>query len=294
MSGKTGVKTSTDGGRRHLAVAGAEPTDRSAEPGNRATAQWDPAFTARIKEKVKPLVERYFRSEVRGMEHMPAGKALVVSNHSGGALTPDVLVFCSGFYDKFGYDRPVFTLAHDQVYVGPFADWLPRAGVIPATRESAAEALRSNGVVLVFPGGDFDSYRPTSARNTVDFNGRTGYVRTAIEARAPIVPVVSIGAQEGQLFLTRGEGLAKRLGLTRLRVKILPISVGFPFGASVLILPPNLPLPTKVVTQVLKPIHVGRKFGKNADVAEVDAYVRDVMQSALDELAKQRRFPIIG
>jgi hypothetical protein len=77
----------------------------------------------------------------------------------------------------------------------------------------------------------------------------------------------------GRAQPTRGEGLAKRLGLTRLRVDILPISFGFPFGPSVLILPPNLPLPTKVVTQVLKPIHVGRKFGRNPVVAEVDAYV---------------------
>jgi 1-acyl-sn-glycerol-3-phosphate acyltransferase len=262
--------------------------------GEAEIALWDSEFVAGIKAKVEPLVKRYFRSEVRGMEKMPAGKALVVSNHSGGALTPDVLVFCTAFYDEFGYERPVFTLAHDQVYIGPFGDWLPRAGVIRANRESAAEALRSNGVVLVFPGGDFDSYRPTSDGNVVDFNGRTGYVRTAIEARAPIVPVVSIGAQEGQIFLTRGHGLAKRLGLNRLRVDILPISVGFPFGLSVMIFPPNLPLPTKIVTQVLEPIHIGRKFGKNPDVAEVDAHVRAVMQSALDKLAEQRRFPIIG
>jgi 1-acyl-sn-glycerol-3-phosphate acyltransferase len=262
--------------------------------GNNEMSQWDSAFVAKIKEAARPLVQRWFRAEVRGMDRMPSGKALVVSNHSGGALTPDVLVFCSAFYDEFGYERPIFTLAHDQVYVGPFADWLPRAGVIRANRESASKALRSDGVVLVFPGGDYDSYRPTWAANSVDFNGRTGYIRTAIETRAPIVPVVSIGAQEGQLFLTRGEGIAKRLGLNRLRVDILPISVGFPFGPSLLVLPPNLPLPTKIVTQVLKPIYIGRKFGKNADVAEVDAYVRGEMQSALDELAKQRRFPIIG
>jgi hypothetical protein len=108
------------------------------------------------------------------------------------------------------------------------------------------------------------------------------------------VPVVSIGAQEGQLFLTRGAGLAKRLGLKRLRMEILPISVGFPFGLSVLIFPPNLPLPTKVVTAVLEPIHIVRQFGKKPDVDDVDAHVRSVMQTALDGLAKERRFPVLG
>lgn len=259
-------------------------------------SKFDPEFTEGLKNKVEPIVKRYFRSEVRGLDSFPSsGGALVVSNHSGGALTPDVLVFGSAFYDTFGYDRPVYTLAHDQVYIGPFADWLPRAGVIHASQENAANALRSGGVVLVFPGGDYDSYRPTSAENIIDFNGRTGYVRTAIEAGVPIVPTVAIGAQESQLFLTRGMGLAKLLGLDkRLRMKILPVSVGFPFGVSVLIFPPNLPLPTKVVTRVLEPVDIGAQFGKKPDVDEVDAHVRAVMQTALDGLATERRFPVLG
>jgi hypothetical protein len=59
--------------------------------------------------------------------------------------------------------------------VGPAGDALLRAGFIPASHENAAAALRSGGVL--FPGGDFDVYRSTSDRNTIDFNGRTGYVR---------------------------------------------------------------------------------------------------------------------
>ena len=74
---------------------------------------------------------------------------------------------------------------------------------------------------------------------------------------------------------------------------ILPLSVGFPFGLS-MIFPPNLPLPSKVVTEVLEPIDIAARFGKDPDVAVVDEYVRSVMQAALDRLAKQRRFPILG
>jgi hypothetical protein len=74
---------------------------------------------------------------------------------------------------------------------------------------------------------------------------------------------------------------------------ILPISVGFPFGLS-MIFPPNLPLPSKVVTEILEPIDITARFGKNPDVADVDSYVRSVMQQALDRLAEQRRFPILG
>ena len=116
---------------------------------------------------------------------------------------------------------------------------------------------------------------------------------TAIEAGVPIVPIVSIGGQETQLFLTRGNWLARRLGLTKAQVNILPLSFGFPFGLSA-VLPPNLPLPAKIVTEVLEPIDVTELFGDDPDVAEVDEYVRSVMQTALDRLGRQRRLPVLG
>jgi 1-acyl-sn-glycerol-3-phosphate acyltransferase len=253
-------------------------------------AEWDPGFTERLVNAAAPIAKRWFRFEVRGLDSVPSeGGALLVSNHSGGMLTPDVLIFAAAFYGRFGYDRPLYTLGHDGLFVGPMADWLRRLGTIRASSENTAKALRSGGVVLTFPGGVYDAYRPTLAENVVDFNGRTGYVRSALEAGVPIVPAVSIGGQESQLFLTRGTWLAKRLGLSRFRSDILPITVGFPFGLSV-IMPPNLPLPTKIVAEVLDPIDVGDQ----PDIADVDAHVRSVMQTALDRLARERRFPILG
>jgi 1-acyl-sn-glycerol-3-phosphate acyltransferase len=77
------------------------------------TAKWDPVFTRKFKNAVGPVVKRYFRAEVNGLEALPAsGGALVVSNHSGGVLTPDVLIFAPAFYDAFGYGRPLYILAH--------------------------------------------------------------------------------------------------------------------------------------------------------------------------------------
>ena len=256
--------------------------------------QWDPGFTERLVNTAKPIARRWFRFEVCGLESLPPdGGALVVSNHSGGMLAPDVLIFAAAFYGRFGYDRPLYTLGHDGMFAGPLSGWLGRLGVIRADRENTAKALRSGGVVLVFPGGIYDAYRPTLAENAVDFNGRTGYVRSAIDTGVPIVPAVSIGGQESQLFLTRGTWLAKLLGLSRWRSDILPITVGFPFGLSV-IMPPNVPLPTKIVTDVLEPIDVVARFGEAPDIADVDAHVRSVMQTALDRLAGKRRFPVLG
>jgi 1-acyl-sn-glycerol-3-phosphate acyltransferase len=256
--------------------------------------EWDPGFTKRLVEAAAPIAKRWFRFEVRGLESLPTtGGALLVSNHSGGMLTPDVLIFAAAFYDRFGYDRPLYTLGHDGLFVGPMADWLRRVGTIRASSENTANALRAGGVVLVFPGGIYDAYRPTLACNVVDFNGRTGYVKSAVDAGVPIVPAVSIGGQESQLFLTRGTWLAKRLGLSRWRSDILPVTFGFPFGLSV-IMPPNLPLPTKIVTDILEPIDVVARFGDEPNFADVDAHVRSVMQTALDRLVRKRRLPILG
>jgi 1-acyl-sn-glycerol-3-phosphate acyltransferase len=257
-------------------------------------AKWDPAFNELLINAVTPVVKRWFRAEVRGLESFPpTGGALVVSNHSGGVLAPDWNVLAPALYGKFGYDRPLYTLAHYGVFFTPFRASLSRLGVIHASRENAAEVLRSGAVLLVFPGGDYDAFRPTLSQNVIDFGGRTGYVRTAMHAGVPIVPAVSIGGQETQLFVSRGNWLAKRLGLKRIRIEILPVTVGFPFGLTVFF-PANMPLPAKIVYQVLEPIDIAAKFGKDADVHEVDAHVRSVMQTALDRLGRQRRFPVLG
>jgi 1-acyl-sn-glycerol-3-phosphate acyltransferase len=262
--------------------------------GNVERWKWDPEFIQQVTRWMKPVVGSWFRPEVRSVERIPAdGAALLVSNHSGGMWTPDVLIFAPAFYEHFGYDRPLHTLAHYGVLMGPLALVMNRLGVIEASRANAAAALASGALVLVFPGGDYDSYRPTAEANIIDFNGRTGYVRTAISAGVPIVPTVSIGGQETQLFLTRGHGLAKMLGLKKIRLDILPVSIGWPFGPSVFF-PPNMPLPAKVVTEVLDPIDITAQFGDDPDIDEVDAHVRAVMQEALDRLSKQRRLPLIG
>jgi 1-acyl-sn-glycerol-3-phosphate acyltransferase len=260
--------------------------------------KWDRGLTEHVVALTRPIVKHYFRSEVRGLDNIPPGASLVVSNHSGGLTSFDLSVFAVDYYDKYGYDRPLYALGFDTIFGGPAGEFLNRTGVIRATRENAAKALASGAVVLVFPGGDFDVYRPSMRENVINFGGRTGYVTTAIEAGVPIVPSVSIGGQEGQLYLSRGTWLSRLLRLTKFerryfRTDILPITFGWPFGLSVLA-PVNVPLPTKIVTEVLKPIDVATEFGDAPDVEHLDALVRGLMQKGLDVLAAKRRFPIFG
>ena len=273
-------------------------TANEARTGPTDVGCWDPVLTRQVVGFLRPLVKLYHRSEVRGLENIPDRGCLVVCNHSGGVTTPDFAVFAVDYFDRYGYDRPLYTLAHDVFFHGPAVDFAKHLGVVHANQENAAAALATGAVVLLFPGGDLDVYRPTIEEDVITFGGRTGYVEAAVAAGAPIVPMVSIGGQETQLYLSRGRRLAHALRLTALerrlaRTDILPISIGFPFGLSVLV-PVNMPLPAKIVTEVLKPIDVVAEFGEHHDVHQVDAHVRRVMQDALHRLARKRRFPIIG
>jgi 1-acyl-sn-glycerol-3-phosphate acyltransferase len=266
-------------------------TDTGAETDRSEIAGWSPSFTRRLAGMLRPIYKWYFRSEVRGLDNFPPGKALVVANHSGGLFAFDIQILGVHFYERFGYGRPMYTLSHNLIFTRINSWFLARTGFIRATHDNALQALRNDAVVVTFPGGDYDAYRPTFRQNVIDFAGRTGYVRTAVDAGAPLVPAVSIGLQETQLFLARGTRLARWLGLKRrLRTDVCPIIFGFPFGPLV----PNLPLPSKVIIQMLEPIDIVAEFGNDPDVAAVDAYVRSVMQTALDGLARQRRWPILG
>jgi 1-acyl-sn-glycerol-3-phosphate acyltransferase len=254
-----------------------------------------PTVDAGRLEKVRVLLQAvlrvYHRVEATGQENLPDGGALIVGNHSGGLIAMDAPIIALSYWERFGIERPLRVLAHDVLMAGPLGTLMRSVGFLSASRENALAALRSGGATIVFPGGDFDVYRPTSERNVIDFNGRTGYVRTAIEAGVPIVPVVSIGGQETQLVLTRGESLAKVMPWTKaFRTKHVPVTLGFPWGVS-LGIPPNLPLPSKIVTRFLEPVDPA---AHGNDVVVVDELVRARMQAALDEMAAQRRFPVLG
>ncbi|HEY8778490.1 MAG TPA: lysophospholipid acyltransferase family protein [Solirubrobacterales bacterium] len=239
----------------------------------------------------------YFRGEVRNLGNIPEdGPALLVGNHSGGNVIPDSFIFTLAFSTYFGVERRYFQLAHNLAIAWPvIGDLLRRSGTISASPENAEKALESGAPVLVYPGGDWETHRPSWEGDKVDFAGRKGFIRLALEAGVPIVPVVSVGGQETALFLSRGAGLAKALRLDKLfRLKVLPISIAAPWGLNVGDFLGHIPLPAKITIEVLPPIDVREEFGPDPDLDEVYDHVTGQMQDALDALAAERRFPVIG
>jgi 1-acyl-sn-glycerol-3-phosphate acyltransferase len=238
----------------------------------------------------------WYRGEVRGLGNIPdSGPVLLVGNHSGGNMTPDTIVFTLAFNTYFGVERAFYQLAHNLVLSMPALAQLRKFGTVAASPDNASKALGSGAALLVYPGGDYEVHRPTSQRNRVDFGGRKGFVRLALEQNVPIVPVVSIGGQETALFLSRGEGLARVFALDRLfRLKVLPISLALPWGLNVGDMLGHVPLPSKITIETLPAIDLHDEFGPDPDIDEVYDHLIRLMQDTLDALAAERRLPVIG
>ena len=261
-----------------------------------ALRERSPEYIRRTLPLTWPLIAAWLRPEIRRMDRIPASDAvLLVGNHSGGNVAPDTLAFTTLFYRHFGVERSFFQLAHHLVVRAPWLYLLRKYGTIEASHENAEAALGHGAAVLVYPGGDWETHRPSWHGHQVEFAGREGFIRLALDAHVPIVPVVSIGGQETALFLTRGERLAHALQIDRrFRLKVLPVSLALPWGLDVGDMFGHIALPAKITIQVLEPIDLHQRFGPEPEVDAIDESVTGLMQRTLDELAAERRWPIIG
>jgi 1-acyl-sn-glycerol-3-phosphate acyltransferase len=280
-------------------AAGGAAQRAAREIADRLTADLDDRDPDHLREQL-PLLwlisSFWFRGEVRNLGNIPEeGPVLMVGNHSGGNLTPDTFILTLAFSTYFGMERPFHQLAHNLVMASPYARLLRSGGTVAASHENARAALESDAALLVYPGGDWEVHRPSWEGSRVDFAGRKGFIRLALDAGVPIVPVVAIGGQETALFLSRGAWLAQLLGLDRLlRLKVLPISIALPWGLNVGDFLGHFPLPAKITVEVLEPIDVREQFGENPDLNEVYDHITRVMQETLDSLAAERRLPVVG
>lgn len=257
----------------------------------------DPVYIERTLPAVRLASQLYFRADVRGLAHIPSeGPVVLVGNHSGGTLIADTFVFGQHFYDHFGPERRFHQLAHDLVFKVPgLRALLERYGTVPASPANMARALRDDAALLVYPGGDHETYRPSWESDRIDFAGRTGFVELALKHQVPVVPVVAAGGQETALFLGQGRRLAHALKLDRrFRLKVLPAAIGPPFGLTVLDLPGRIPLPAKISIRVLKPIDLRDRLGSRADPEDGYKLVTSTMQRTLTKLSNERSLPVVG
>jgi 1-acyl-sn-glycerol-3-phosphate acyltransferase len=257
----------------------------------------DPEYIRQVLPAIRAWSDVYFRAEVEGLEHVPEDEpALLVGNHSGGTLIADTFVFAQHFYDHFGAERAFHQLAHDLVFQVPgVRASLSRFGTVPASPGNMRAALGNGAALLVYPGGDHETYRPTWEQDQIDFAGRTGFAKLAIELGVPIVPVVAIGGQETALFLGQGQRISRLLGLARaLRLKVFPVQLAPPLGVTLLDLPLRMPLPSKISIRVLPRIDLREELGADADPRQAYEIVTEQLQAELSLMAADRLLPVIG
>jgi len=233
-------------------------------------------------------VARYTRFEFDEGAGKPAGAALYVVNHGfGGALDLNALLSaCISARLGLRPEDPCVMLMHQLAWSLGVGQRLEPAGVRPAGREVALEALRANVPVIVMPGGDLDGAKPWRRRNRVHFHGRTGFARLAQEAGVPIVPIVITGAGDTLVNLTDGARLAHALRLDeRLRMKALPIGFALPWGLNVgIAFGGYLPIPAKMRGTVCRHFTVD----PGEDPASVARQVEAEMDATAQRLAAGR------
>ena len=247
---------------------------------------YDPELTDQVlMSLLRPLYEKYFRVEVRGVEHIPdEGGALIVANHSG-TLPLDGLMMQVAVHDHHPANRHLRLLAADLVFLLPAVGELARkAGHTLACAEDAARLLERGEAVGVMPEGYKGLGKPFGERYKLQRFGRGGFVATALRAGAPIVPCSIVGAEEIYPMVGNSRTLARLLGLP-----YFPVTPTFPWLGAL----GAVPLPTKWTIEFGEPIPTDDCPPGSADdpmlMFNLTDRVRETIQHTLYKLLVRRR-----
>jgi 1-acyl-sn-glycerol-3-phosphate acyltransferase len=296
--------------RRHADTASEVTAERRRAAGDglagwiaERAGQWsldgqDEATMQRQKFLWNALVDYWFRMEIDGWDNLPESPVLLVGIHSGAPFVWDAWTVGVQWWRRFGQERPLHGTAHDSLMAIPVIGRYFRAmGVLPAAPDSIATALAEGRDVAVWPGGEVDSLRPWIERDRANLAGRKGFVKMAIRAGVPIVPIATVGGADAMPVLMRGDGLARALKLDKvLRLKVFPLAISLPWGIAPAALP-QLPLPAKIRTRFMPAVELDTDPDRADDGDYVDRVYDDVqasIQRGMDALARKRALPLFG
>lgn len=202
--------------------------------------------------KLAPLLtvlERYFRYQVKGMEHVPRrGAALIVMNH--GVVPFHAYLLIKEILFRVG--RLPRTLGASFLFHVPVLREIAlRVGAIKANHHNAKLALKRGDLVLVAPGGIYEALLVHPGMNTIPWYGRYGFAVVACKMRVPIIPTYCVGINEA--YLTSSAFLKQRVRLLRKTWFSLPLFFGIGL----------LPFPVKLEHRIGKPIFPKRRKGES-------------------------------
>jgi 1-acyl-sn-glycerol-3-phosphate acyltransferase len=229
------------------------------------------------------LYRRWFRCQVSGLQHVPPGRALLVANHSGQIPIDGMMIAASLILD---HDPPRLVRSMIEKWAATLplvSTFFARCGQVVGIPENCRLLLEREELILVFPEGIRGISKTIDRAYQLEEFG-AGFVRLALENRAPIVPVAVVGAEEQYPSVVNLKALADLVGAPAL--PITPLMLLGPLGL--------LPLPTRYHIAFGEPIVLeGETDEEDERVAE---HVR-VVRSAIQELLRKtldRRTSIFG
>ena len=231
---------------------------------------------------LRPIAEKWFRLEVRGLENIPAeGGALVVSNHSGTVPLDGLMTMLAVHDHAHRFLRP---LGADLVFKMPVVSSLARkGGATLACVEDAERMLSGGDLVGVWPEGFKGIGKPFSERYKLQRFGRGGFVSAALRTGVPIIPLSVVGAEEIYPLVGNVPSLARLLG-----VPYIPITPFFPWLGPL----GMVPLPSKWILEFGEPIRTDSYDPAEAEdpmlVFNVTDQVRETIQHTLFDLLRER------
>ena len=250
----------------------------------------DPIFATKAKVFFNLLYEKWWRIETIGINNIPStGRALLVSNHSGG-IPIDGAMIVTSIFKEHPAQRITRPLVEDFAYYMPFVNsFLIRTGSVRASQENAERLLEKDQLVIVFPEGLKGIGKLYKYRYQLQRFGRGGYIKLAMKTHSPLIPVAVVGAEEAYPIIGRIDWLGKLFG-----APYLPMTPFFPWlgpmGA--------IPLPTKWYIKYGEPIDMSRYSEEDIEddilINKLSEQVRTRIQEMLIEVLKQRRSIFFG
>ncbi len=248
----------------------------------------DLGYDDQFDEKIKPFFdffyERYWRVEVKGVDHLPSkGKVMLISNHSG-VIPYDAMMIKCAVRNEHPTSRDIRFLVEDFVYHFPFLGTLMyRIGGVRACPENATRILERDEALVTFPEGVKGLGKLYSERYRLQRFGRGGFIRICMMTGAPIVPIAVVGAEEIHPMIYRMTSFARPLGLP-----YIPITPTFPLLGPL----GMIPLPTKWHIEFGEPISFDQYTPAQIDnpilVNRLAENVRQRIQTMVAEMLKKR------
>jgi 1-acyl-sn-glycerol-3-phosphate acyltransferase len=248
-----------------------EPTKTTLPPFDRH------AFEGMIRKSA--ILKQWFQPTLEGAENIPAeGGALLVSNH--GNFGVDLLVLVTLFHERLG--RVLRSLGDRVVFATPiFRDLARTMGVIEGEPEATVRLLQDDELVLVYPGGAKEALSAPEDVYRLQWESSRGFIRTALRAQKPIIPVAGIGNEELYVQVVSKDRVRdSRVG------RLVSQFLGDKYVTPLYMGLGMLPFPTELHYLIGEPIHL--PYGPEAaDDDEIVAQLHQQVTEATQQLIYQ-------